>query len=89
MLVFFNKTERDIILRSEFEGLDGLKCPFTVTDQPGSPLAQGMIDEAFLQRHVGDFEQKFYVCGPPKMVEDISRHLEGLGADADGIVLDE
>jgi ferredoxin-NADP reductase len=89
MLIFSNKTERDIILRSEFEAADGLRCLFTVTDEPGSPLALGVIDKAFLQKHVGEFDQKFYVCGPPKMVEDISRHLEDLGAAPDAITFEE
>jgi len=88
-LIFSNRTERDIILRDEFESLDGLQCLFTVTDEPGSALARGMVDKAFLQEHVGDFDQAFYVCGPPKMVEEVSRHLEELGAEPDAIVFEE
>jgi len=89
MLIFSNLTERDIILRSEFEEADGLECLFIVTDEPASPLASGMIDKAFLQNHIGDFDQEFYVCGPPKMVEEISRHLEELGAEPDAITFEE
>jgi hypothetical protein len=89
MLIFSNLTERDIILRSEFEAADGLECLFLVTDQPDSPLASGMIDKSFLQTHIGDFDQEFYVCGPPKMVEEISRDLEELGAKPDAITFEE
>ena len=87
-LIFSNKTERDIILRPEFEAADGLDCLFTVTDQPDSPLARSRVDKAFLERHVGDFDQRFYVCGPQAMVEDLTAHLKALGADPEGITLE-
>ena len=38
-LIFSNLTERDIIMRSEFEAMPGLRTTFLVTDQPDSPLA--------------------------------------------------
>ena len=88
-LIFSNKTERDIILRAEFEGADELDCLFTVTDQASSLLARGRIDRAFLEKHVGDFAQKFYVCGPPDMVDDITGHLRDLDADPDGITFEQ
>lgn len=88
-LIFSNKTERDIILRPEFEAADGLECLFTVTDQPDSQLARGKIDKAFLEQHVAGFDQEFYVCGPPEMVEDVSACLEELGADPDSVVFEE
>jgi ferredoxin-NADP reductase len=88
-LIFSNKTEKDIILREEFEGMTGLDCLFTVTEQPDSPLALGMVDKGFLERHVSDFGQKFYVCGPPKMVEDVSKALQDLGAESESVVFEE
>jgi len=88
-LFFSNKEERDIILRDEFIAAEGLRCIFTVTDEPGSPLALGMIDKPFLEKHIDDFGQYFYVCGPPPMVEDVTKHLQGLGAAADTVVIEE
>jgi ferredoxin-NADP reductase len=88
-LIFANKTERDIILRAEFEGAEGLECIFTVTDQPDSQLSRGYVDRAFLKKHVKNFSQQFYVCGPPKMVEDVSKHLTDLGAKPDSVTFEE
>lgn len=88
-LIFSNKTEKDIILRDTFEAMDGLDCLFTVTDQADSPLAHGRVDRDFLARHVGDFNQEFYVCGPPKMVEGVSDALKLLGADPDAVVFED
>lgn len=88
-LIFSNKTEKDIILREEFEAMPGLDSFFTVTEEPDSRLARGMIDKGFLESHITDFDQKFYVCGPPKMVKDLSRTLEELGADTKSIVFEK
>jgi ferredoxin-NADP reductase len=88
-LLFSNKTNRDIILREEFEAMDGLECLFTVTDEPDPDLETRLIDRAFLEDHVADFSKYFYVCGPPQMVEDLKRHITGLGGRADAIVFEE
>ena len=88
-LLFSNKTNRDIILREEFEGMAGLTCVFTVTDEPDPDLENRLIDRAFLEEKVADFGQYFYVCGPAQMVDDIKRHLTALGGQADAIVFEE
>lgn len=89
MLLFSNKTERDIILRKEFEQMRGLDCVFTLTDEKADNLEHGKVDRAFIARHVKDFDQHFYVCGPDGMVDDIKAILADLGADADGVVFEE
>jgi ferredoxin-NADP reductase len=88
-LLFSNKTNRDIILRDEFEAMNGLHCVFTVTDEPDPSLENRLIDRAFLQDHVADFGQHFYVCGPKQMVADLKGHLETLGAKADAVVFEQ
>ena len=88
-LIFSNSTEQDIILRQEFEGMDGLECLFTVTDQDDSPLARGMVDQDFLKTHLDDFSQEFYVCGPPKMIDAVTDDLKSLGADPDSVTLED
>lgn len=88
-LIFSNRTERDIIMRDTWEGMDGLDCLFVVTDQPGSPFAGGPVDKAFLQSHVTDFSQNFYVCGPDKMVEDINAALKELGANPEALIFEK
>ena len=88
-LLFSNKKERDIILRDEFEAADGLQCLFTLTEEDSAGRLSGRIDQAFLKKHVGDFSQNFYLCGPPAMVEDLTEALKALGADVDSITLEE
>jgi hypothetical protein len=89
MLLFSNKTAQDIILRDELEAMDGLRCVFTVTRKPDPALESRRIDRAFLEDHVADFDQHFYVCGPKQMVADLKDHLQALGAKADAVVFEQ
>ncbi len=80
-LIASNRSEKDIILRDEFETMSGLETLWTVTDDPRSKLLQERIDADFLKRHIKDFSQNFYLCGPDPMVKDLRGFLEGLGAN--------
>lgn len=86
-LIVSNRTAADIILRDEFEAMDGLEVLWTVTDDPhADDLLHARIDEAFLRRHVHDISQAFYLCGPDEMVKDLRDALEGLGATTEALV---
>jgi ferredoxin-NADP reductase len=81
-LIASHRTEADIILRDEFESMDGLEVLWTLTDDPTSEgVLHERIDEAFLRRHISDISQRFYLCGPDRMVKDLRAALGGLGAE--------
>ncbi|MDB5530884.1 MAG: flavodoxin reductase [Devosia sp.] len=84
-LIVSNQTEKDIILRDEFEAMDGLETLWTVTGDPKSKLLQERIDVDFLNGHISDFQQNFYLCGPDPMVRDLRGALEELGADVSSV----
>lgn len=84
-LIVSNQTEKDIILREEFEAMEGLEVIWTVTDDARSKLLQERIDADFLRRHVRKFDQNFYLCGPDAMVKDLRGFLEDLGADVSNV----
>lgn len=88
-LLFSNKTDDDIILGDSFTRMLGDDAVFTVTRQKDSRHLTDRIDKTFLERHVEDFSQAFYVCGPPRMVEDVTDALKQLGADAESVVIEE
>lgn len=87
-LFFANKTEKDIILRDTWEKMRGLGHVF-VTDDGSGGFPSGRIDKAFLDRHVRDFGQHFYVCGPDRMVADLKATLKELGAEPDTLVFEK
>jgi len=89
MLIFSNKTERDIILRKEFEKMMGNNFINILSKEKHSGYDSGQIDKNYLIDNITDFDQYFYVCGPPTFVKDISKSLIALGVDEDKLVLEK
>lgn len=85
-LIFSNKTEKDIILRQYFNAMKGLETVFTVTGQDDASVHKGRIDKAFLKTNIDPSQGHYYVCGPDKMVEEITGTLKELGVTEDRIV---
>jgi ferredoxin-NADP reductase len=88
-LIFSNKKEEDIILRDEFEAMQGLDRLFTLTEEKVPGLFNERIDADFLKRHVKDFSGRFYVCGPDQMVKDLRKILGELGAQTDSVTFEK
>ena len=84
-LIASNRTEADIILRDEFESFRGLDTLWTVTDDPASSLLHERIDTKFLEQHVKNFDQNFYLCGPDDMVKQLRGVLKELGANVENV----
>lgn len=81
-LLFANKTSEDIILKDEFEAMKGLNFINVLSEEKNPKYDSGMINQDYLKGKINDFEQKFYVCGPPPMVDGVTKSLNNLGADA-------
>jgi ferredoxin-NADP reductase len=90
-LIFSNKTDQDIILHDEFETMLGDNFLSVITDEPTDEhlFLDGFIDKDFLQEQIDDFDQPFYVCGPPPFMDAVLGYLKDLGADPDGLVFEE
>lgn len=89
VLFFSNKTAEDIIYENEFKKILGKNAHFILTREGKEGYEKGMIDKEFLHSHVTDFKRHFYICGPDKMITDISVILEGVGADPDSVVFEK
>lgn len=90
-LIFSNKTEDDIILQQEFEEMLGDQCINVITDEPADShiYLDGFIDKGFLADQIDDFDQPFYVCGPPAFNDAMIQYLKELGANPDALVFEE
>jgi ferredoxin-NADP reductase len=90
-LIFSNKTEDDIILKDEFEEMLGDQFVNVITDEPTNEHIHldGFIDKAFLADQIDDFDQPFYVCGPPAFNDAMIKYLKELGANPDALVFEE
>lgn len=85
-LLFANKTERDIILREEFEEMLGKNFVNILSDQRTFEHAYGQINEDFLKKHITDLSKKVYLCGPEPMMDAIEKQLASIGVDSNQIV---
>lgn len=88
-LFFSNKTERDIILREEFEAMLGRNFVNIITRQDNTGFYKGKIDKSFLTMHAAPFSQHFYVCGPDAFTAAMLKSLGELGAHADSLVFEK
>ena len=89
-LIFSNKEEKDIILKNEFERMriTGLRVLFTLTRENNPKYENKRIDRGYLEEKIPDFRsQFFYICGPPKMVNEMRRDLINLGVEPGKIVI--
>jgi ferredoxin-NADP reductase len=88
-LYFSNKTAEDIILHNELDDMLGKNAHYLVTGNNDPQAKKQYIDKDFLVAEIKDFSKPFYLCGPDKMVSDISRILTELGADPESVVFEK
>jgi len=83
ILVFANKSKDDIILENEFGELMGDSFINILSEEEVAGYHFGRITEEFLKANIINFEQQFYICGPPPMMIDVEKQLLNLGVDID------
>lgn len=87
-LIFSNKTSKDIILEHELKNMLKEKCIFTLTRENNSNYLNQRINESFLRENIKDLSQNFYICGPTRMVGELTSILQKLGVIAESIVVE-
>lgn len=88
-LFFSNRTSSDIILKEEFDNILGANVHYIVTQEDHPSFLKGPINKEFLKNNISDFSKPFYICGPDKMVADISQQLTELGANPESVVFEK
>ncbi len=87
-LLLSNKEAKDIILKKELKDILGDNLILNLTKEKNPNYNYGRIDEKYLKKHIKDFNQKFYVCGPVSFTNEIKKTLEKLGASVDSIIIE-
>jgi len=91
-LIFSNKTSKDVILEKEFREMfknNPENLILTLTKDSKEKYENKKIDKEFLKSHISDFNQKFYICGPPNFVYDIKEILKGFGVKSENIIIEK
>jgi ferredoxin-NADP reductase len=87
-LIFANKTKADIIHEEELRRLLGTSFINILSDESISGYEHGFITENFLRKHLLAARSKFYVCGPPPMMDAVQKILTNLGIGDDSVVVE-
>ncbi|MFN5422640.1 MAG: FAD-binding oxidoreductase [bacterium] len=87
-LIFANKTRADIILEQDLNVMMGPNFINILSDEKIAGYHHGMITKDFLLAHINNFNQYFYLCGPPAMLTAVSNQLHDLGVN-DALIIKE
>ncbi len=85
VLLYGNRTERDIVFKKEFEEMQRqnkkLKVVFTVDEASKDWNGfTGIIDTEMIMKVIPDYDRRvFYICGPPGMVKAMEELLYSIG----------
>lgn len=85
-LIFANKTKQDIIHEEEFTRLLGKNFINILSDEKHKGYDYGYITEDFLKSKIDANTHKFYVCGPPPMMDAIIKQLHNINITDKDIV---
>lgn len=80
-LIFANKTKADIILENEFTKLLSNNFINILSDEKTDGYANGQITESFIKANNDGGNKRFYICGPPPMMDAIEKQLTNLYGD--------
>jgi ferredoxin-NADP reductase len=81
VLVYANRSVKDIVFKEDFDALQKaypkLKVAHVLCEvAPGFKCIPGLINAQVIKNEVSDYAQrKFYLCGPPQMVEAMEKIL--------------
>jgi ferredoxin-NADP reductase len=88
-LWFSNKTDEDVFLEDELRELLGDHLKLLVSEKPSERYEHARMDKEYLKRQVNNLDQYFYICGPDKMVTELSEDLREMGVADDKIVTED
>ncbi|PIQ86511.1 MAG: oxidoreductase [Candidatus Omnitrophica bacterium CG11_big_fil_rev_8_21_14_0_20_43_6] len=95
VLVYANRSVRDVVFKEDFDAMlksyPRLKVAHVLCEtEPGFKCTVGRINAEVIKNEIPDYNQrKFYLCGPPQMVEAMRKILtQELGIVSEMIVLE-
>ncbi len=95
VLVYSNHSARDIVFKDDFDAMQKsypfLRVAHVLSEaEPGFKCAAGLINGNLIKNEIPDYlRRKFYLCGPPQMVEAMRKMLAGeLGVSGEKIIME-
>ncbi len=95
VLVYSNRSAKDVVFKEDFDALmksyPALRVAHVLSEaQAGFICTVGRINAGVIKNEIPDYQQrKFYLCGPPQMVEAMRLLLtEDLGLPTEKIIME-
>jgi ferredoxin-NADP reductase len=88
MLIFANRTKKDIIRESELKRLLGDSFINILSAERSEGYAFGFITDEFLRSNIPALQINYYLCGPPPMMDAVLRQLANLGINQSSITME-
>ena len=88
-LIFGNKSQKDIILKAEFEKMLGNNFRNILSEEKTDGFDHGFITKEYLEEQIDSFDQHFYVCGPEPFNDSVIKALNELGAKTERVVFEK
>ena len=88
-LIFANRTAADVICEKELRAAFGERACFLVDRDASVGFEVGRVDEDVLKRRIEDWDQRFYVCGPPPFNDAVMQTLRRLGVQPEALVFEQ
>ncbi len=94
-LLYSNHSARDIVFKDDFDAMQKsyplLRVAHVLCEtEPGFKCTVGLINGNLIKNEIPDYlQRKFYLCGPPQMVEAMRKMLAGeLGVSGEKIIME-
>ncbi len=85
-LLFANKTQADIILKSNFEQLLHSNFINVLSDEKTTNYVHGYVTADLINKYKDEHTKYYYLCGPDPMMQAVEKHLFSLGISENQIV---
>jgi ferredoxin-NADP reductase len=89
LLIFANKTVKDIILENELKLLLGNSFVNILSGEKAKGYSYGLITEEFLKKNIPALSGNYYLCGPPPMMEAVIKILKTIGISEQSITMEK
>ena len=80
-LFLVNNRKDEVVMQSELFRRFGHSVTSTLLEEEDRDHEYGPVDREWLEKRVGQFDQPFYLCGPPEMVETLESTVRDLGGE--------
>ncbi len=87
-LLFANKMKDDIIIEDELKRMLGKNMVSILSGETRDGYLSGYITKDLLSKYVQQDNRKFYVCGPPPMMDMVLKQLSDLGITDQAVVME-